>query len=38
LGEHYLVHPSDSLLLELQELLGRDRVYLDFSARTHQPA
>ena len=38
LGEHYLVHPSDSLLLELQELLGRDRVYLDFSARTYQPA
>ena len=38
LGEHYLVHPNDSLLLELQELLGRDRVHLDFSARTHQPA
>ena len=38
LGEHYLVHPNDSLLLELQELLGRNRVHLDFSARTQQPA
>ena len=38
LGDHYLVHPNDSLLLELQELLGRDRVHLDFSARTPQRA
>ena len=38
LGEHYLVHPNDSLLLELQELLGRDRVHLDFSARTQRLA
>ncbi|HBD22812.1 MAG TPA: DNA polymerase III subunit alpha, partial [Oceanospirillaceae bacterium] len=26
LGEQYQVHPNDSLLLELQELLGQDRV------------
>ena len=38
LGDHHLVHPNDSLLLELQELLGRDRVHLDFSARTQQRA
>ncbi|MBU29821.1 MAG: DNA polymerase III subunit alpha [Gammaproteobacteria bacterium] len=38
LGDHYLVYPNDSLLMELQELLGRDRVHLDFSARTQQRA
>ena len=34
LGENYQVHPEDSLLLELQALLGQDRVSLEFSART----
>ena len=38
LGEKYQVHPNDSLLLELQELLGQDRVQLEFSARTQQRA
>jgi len=38
LGEQYQVHPNDSLLLELQELLGQDRVQLEFSARTQQRA
>lgn len=38
LGEQYQVHPNDSLLLELQELLGQDRVQLEFSARTQQHA
>jgi DNA polymerase-3 subunit alpha len=38
LGEHYQVHPNDTLLLELQELLGQDRVQLEFSARTRQRA
>ena len=38
LGEHFQVHPNDSLLLELQELLGQDRVQLEFSARTQQRA
>ena len=38
LGENYQVHPEDSLLLELQALLGQDRVRLEFSARTPQHA
>jgi len=38
LGEQYQVHPNDSLLLELQELLGQDRVQLEFSARAQQRA
>ena len=36
LGQNYQVHPDDSLLLELRELLGQDRVRLEFSARTTQ--
>jgi DNA polymerase-3 subunit alpha len=36
LGQNYQVHPHDSLLLELRELLGQDRVRLEFSARTTQ--
>ena len=38
LGENYQVHLEDSLLLELQALLGQDRVRLEFSARTPQHA
>jgi DNA polymerase-3 subunit alpha len=38
LGEQYHVHPNDSLLLELQKLLGQDRVQLEFSAGTQQRA
>ena len=38
LGENYQVHPEDSLLLELQALLGQDRVRFEFSARTPQQA
>ena len=38
LGEQYQVHPNDSLLLDLQELLGQDRVQLEFAARTQKHA
>jgi DNA polymerase-3 subunit alpha len=38
LGEQYQVHPNDSLLLDLQELLGQDRVQLEFAARTQKRA
>ncbi|MEC9077293.1 MAG: DNA polymerase III subunit alpha [Pseudomonadota bacterium] len=38
LGENYQVHLEDSLLLELQALLGQDRVTLEFSARIPQHA
>ncbi len=38
LGEQYQVHPNDSLLLDLQELLGQDRVQLEFAARIQKRA
>lgn len=36
LGEGYHVHPSDALLLELQECVGPERVRLEFSKRTSE--
>lgn len=36
LGESHQVHPSDALLLDLQDLLGADRVQLEFATRTTQ--
>ncbi len=37
LGDEFQVYPSDSLLLDLQKLVGADRVQLEFSLRTQQP-
>ena len=36
LGNEYQVHPSDSLLLDLQKLVGAEHVQLEFSLRTQQ--
>lgn len=38
LGERYQIHPNDALLLDLQELLGEDRVTLEFQTRNRTPA
>ncbi len=34
LGEAFSVHPSDALLLDLQDMLGPERVRLEFATRT----
>lgn len=38
LGEAHQVHPSDALLLDLQDLLGTERVRLEFATRTSERA